>query len=104
MIMKTTSLIILFVVLSASLLTGCVVRFVEPGVYPVYNSAPATYYAPPIYGAYYDQPVVYYNGSGYGYGSRHTRARAARPHGPTPFEVVFGKGALKHPHKKGGHR
>lgn len=91
--------IFLFIAFSFSL-SGCVVGFIPTGAYPVATGY--TPYAAPIYGSYYNPPpAVYYGGYGR---SDYAPAYYARPHGPTPFEVVFGKGALKQPNNNRNHR
>jgi hypothetical protein len=56
------------------ILSGCTVRFVEPGVYQTYEAP--VYYRQPIYSEYYNAPVVYYGSSG---GRSHHNIQAPRP-------------------------
>ncbi|NTW26727.1 MAG: hypothetical protein HGA36_00125 [Candidatus Moranbacteria bacterium] len=99
---------ILMVFLTASL-CGCMV-YAVPGSY----IAPVTYQnevVPPhcrpcgngqicctAGTPYYMNPGVPIGGifiEGGGHSKRNTPAHVAKPRGPTPFEVVYGKGALK---------
>lgn len=84
--MKKTVFLAIFLLLP--LLAGCMVGIVPPGTYPV--SPGYAMYDPYYSSGYYN--VGYYDG-----GSYYAPAYPARNCGPTPFEVVFGKGALRQP-------